>query len=139
VALERAWIDSRDVDRIRAAFETEYLRLFGRKESAVPAEIVSWRLTASGPRPHIDLRSVNAGNSKVGAASLRGSRPVFDPAHGSFSNTPVHDRYAIAPGVELQGPLIIEERESTVVVPSRATVRCSPGYSLLIDLPTSAQ
>jgi N-methylhydantoinase A len=30
--------------------------------------------------------------------------------------TPIYDRYALAPGDEVQGPTVIEERESTIVV-----------------------
>ena len=139
VALERAWMQACDRDRIRAAFEAEYQRLFGRIEAAMPVEIISWRLTATGPRPVIDLRSANAGFSRPGIASLRGTRAVFNPASGAFTDTPVHDRYALAPGAELTGPLIIEERESTIVVPAAAKVRCNPSYNLIIDLPVSTR
>ena len=137
VALKREWMAVRDTDSIRGAFEAEYQRLFGRTEPAMSVEIVSWRLIASGPRPVIDLKSANAGFSRPGAASLRGTRAVFDPVRGAFVDTPVHDRYALIPGAELSGPLIIEERESTVVVPAAAKVRCNESYNLLIDRPIS--
>jgi N-methylhydantoinase A len=137
VTLDRAWILAGDRPRVRAAFEAEYRRLFGRIEPAMAVEIVSWRLTASGPRPHLDLKSANAGFSRATGSSFTGGRPVFDAVRGEFVDTPVHDRYAIQPGQEFDGPLVIEERESTVVVPRSARVRCNDSYNLLIDLPRS--
>ncbi|MBI3374355.1 MAG: hydantoinase/oxoprolinase family protein [Betaproteobacteria bacterium] len=138
VGLDRAWIEASDKVRIRAAFEAEYQRLFGRTEPAMQVEIVSWRLTASGPRPKLDLKLANAGFSSKGGASLKGTRAVYDAVSGSFVATAVHDRYAIAPGAAFDGPLIIEERESTVVVPRSATVRCNDSYNLIIDMPLTA-
>ena len=38
---------------------------------------------------------------------------------------PVYDRYALAAGTRLRGPAIVEERESTTVVP--------PGTQLVVD------
>jgi N-methylhydantoinase A/oxoprolinase/acetone carboxylase beta subunit len=42
-----------------------------------------------------------------------------------YIETPVYDRYLLQPGSELEGPAIVEERESTVVVP--------PGRAIVID------
>jgi N-methylhydantoinase A/oxoprolinase/acetone carboxylase beta subunit len=39
--------------------------------------------------------------------------------------TPVYDRYALAPGSRLEGPAIIEERESTTVI--------GPGEVMTVD------
>ncbi|MBL8376855.1 MAG: hydantoinase/oxoprolinase family protein [Burkholderiales bacterium] len=132
VELERAWIGAAAREPIRAAFEAEYRRLFGRIESAMAIEVISWRLIASGPTPMIAVApTVNPG---AGAASLRGRRDVYDPGSGSFRATEVHDRNAITPGTTLSGPLIIEERESTVVVPNGAMVHCNERLSLVIDV-----
>ena len=46
----------------------------------------------------------------------------------------VYDRYLLAPGAQLSGPAIIEERESTVVVGERARVAVDDYGFLWIDL-----
>jgi N-methylhydantoinase A len=52
------------------------------------------------------------------------SRPVYFSETGGFIPAAVCDRYALAPGASLAGPAIVEERESTVVLPpgSYATI-----------------
>jgi N-methylhydantoinase A/oxoprolinase/acetone carboxylase beta subunit len=44
---------------------------------------------------------------------------------GGFRDTPVYDRARLGAGVSLRGPAVIEERESTLVLP--------PGAHLTID------
>jgi N-methylhydantoinase A/oxoprolinase/acetone carboxylase beta subunit len=46
----------------------------------------------------------------------------------------VYDRYALTPGTAFEGPALVEERESTVVVPPDASVRCDESLNLIIDL-----
>jgi N-methylhydantoinase A len=41
---------------------------------------------------------------------------VYFPELSDFHATTVYDRYALAPGQAFDGPAIIEERESTLVI-----------------------
>jgi N-methylhydantoinase A len=62
----------------------------------------------------------------------KGSRPVFFAEAGKFVDTPVYDHYALAPGVTVQGPAIVEQRESTVVVGPSATASLDANYNLIM-------
>jgi N-methylhydantoinase A len=108
-----------DVAALVERFEREYERLYGRRGPEVPVEAVNWRVVSSGPRPGLELAAVT-----VDAASRppRSSRAAYFPALGGFAETPVFDRYALEPGTLLDGPAIVEERESTLVV--------GPGYAI---------
>jgi N-methylhydantoinase A len=85
----------------------------------VPIEIVSWRLTARGPE--IPFGQTAAPAAEPGTP--RAHRPVaLWPAAGEV---PVFDRGALAVGQALTGPAIIEERETTIVLP--------PGWTAGVD------
>ena len=75
-------------------------------------EIVNWKIEAIGPAP-----SLGEGYSLTGAAGVgkaqKGTRMAYDPARGGLAAWPVYDRYALAPGMSVSGPALIEEREST--------------------------
>ena len=43
------------VPALREAFETEYLRLYGRLGPPVAVEAITWRVVSSGPRPDLRL------------------------------------------------------------------------------------
>jgi N-methylhydantoinase A len=121
--------------RLHAAFERSYLGLYGRTEPDTPAELVSWRVVVMGPTPQLTPVSSAALAGGSASEARKGERPAFDIATRGFTATPVYDRYKLAPGVQLDGPAIIEERESTVVVPARARVTVDAFRNLLIDLP----
>ena len=51
-------------------------------------------------------------------------RAYFPEARG-YLECPIYDRYALPPGIGLTGPAIVEERESTTVLP--------PGVEAVVD------
>jgi N-methylhydantoinase A len=104
---------SHDAVAIRAAFERAYLAQYGVNPSHVPVELVSWRVTAKGQTPA--FHGVSRPGLTFGAP--KGHRPVgLWPAAGDI---PVYDRATLGVGQTLTGPIIIEERETTIVVPPR--------------------
>ncbi len=52
-------------------------------------------------------------------------RPAYFPECSGFAATAVHARDHLGPGQELEGPAIVEERESPTVLP--------PGVPALVD------
>lgn len=110
---------SRDPKAIRADFERAYQSQYGFNPSHVPVEIVSWRLTVRGPLVPFHPAGIAAG--KAGAA--KGTRPVH--LWQNDQAVPVYDRNALAVNQKIDGPAIIEERETTIVIP--------PGWKAGVD------
>jgi N-methylhydantoinase A len=46
----------------------------------------------------------------------------------------VHDRYSLPPGARLTAPVVLEERESTLVVPVPGVVTVQDDLSVLVEL-----
>ena len=65
---------------------------------------------------------------------MKGHRPAYFPELGGFHPAPVYDRYGLAPGVELRGPAIVEERESTAVVGPGARARVDEFLNLIVEV-----
>ncbi|MFN8526364.1 MAG: hydantoinase/oxoprolinase family protein [Chloroflexota bacterium] len=99
-------------------FNARYEELYKHLPAGMPIELLSWRLAARGPAPTINLPPGQAG----GPGSLKGERPAYFGAERHFLSTPVHDRYLLQPGQTIAGPAIIEERESTIIVPPHLRV-----------------
>ncbi|MEM9765291.1 MAG: hypothetical protein AAF968_22790 [Pseudomonadota bacterium] len=116
------------------AFEAAYAALYGHTVPNAAIELVSWRLRVSGPKPALALAPPPAAGAR---ASLKGSRLawVADGSGGTGGRRvplPVHDRYALAPGSVIEGPAIIEERESTVVIASAARIVVDQAGNLVV-------
>jgi N-methylhydantoinase A/oxoprolinase/acetone carboxylase beta subunit len=114
-------LTARDVGRLRESFNALYRTQYGREIRDVAVEAVTFRVRV-GVAPARD--GVPRWPRPAAARSLRGHRPVHFGTAWTRA-CPVHDRYALAPGTRLAGPAIVEERESTTVVP--------PGARLLVD------
>jgi N-methylhydantoinase A len=116
--------DRDPVDAFRHAFEAEYQNLYGRLCPDISIECVNWRLTATGPEPRVDLQKWWHTAGGTAADARKGERRAYIPSLNDFETVPVYDRYRLPVGAALQGPAIIEERESTIVLngPGRITV-----------------
>ena len=115
-------------------FLERYDELFGRRITGVPAETVTWRLTASGPTPNVTL---NFEGQRIDAgAAEKGERRVHFPDTG-FAPCKVYNRYGLGAGTAFRGPAVIEERESTVVAGPDTTVSIDRYLNLIIDLDES--
>ncbi|MBV9599126.1 MAG: hydantoinase/oxoprolinase family protein [Chloroflexi bacterium] len=119
------------LEGIRETFESVYRGLFGRTGPDVPLEAVSWRLIASGPRPSVKL---NTPPTSAAIDARKGERLVYFPEWEEHRPVPVYDRYVLAPGSALDGPAIIEERESTTVVGPGAHVEIDATRNLSVEL-----
>ena len=99
-------------DQVREAFEAAYVRLYGRRPPGVEPEVLTWRVRVSGPRPVI----APPGNGAAPGPARKGRRPIWSEERRGFVEAGVWDRYRLAPGDEVAGPAVVEERESSAVI-----------------------
>ena len=118
-----------ETDTLVERFEREYEQLYGRRGPDVPVEAVNWRVVSSGPRPELELAAVALEES---SRPPRAARRAYFPTLGGYVETPVYDRYALRPGTRFDGPAIVEERESTLVVGPGQTVEVTPELALAV-------
>ena len=59
---------------------------------------------------------------------------IYLPLKRKFQPVPVYDRYSLKPGSRIKGPVILEERESTLVVPVAADVRILADYTVAVTI-----
>jgi N-methylhydantoinase A len=124
VPLPNGKLSAGSVATITQSFHSAYQELYSRHLTNVPIEIVSWKVLTSGPRPTVQFRNVESGRNRSESA-LKGRREVYFAEYKGFSDCPVYDRYRMGPGFALDGPAVVEEKESTLVV--------GPGGKLKID------
>ncbi len=113
---------------LTAAFEAEYVRLYSHLYRGSVIQAMNWRVLVSGPAPSLEVARLE-GVLATGPAR-KGSRPAYHAEAGGFLDTPVYDRYALRPGDRLEGPAIVEERESTTVVPPGDRLEVDPHLNL---------
>jgi N-methylhydantoinase A len=113
-------------------FEKRYRRLYGHLVPNAAPQVVTWRLTG---RSSVAAQRYTWGDKRIsGKPIMRGKRDIWLPLKHRYSPVPVYDRYSLKPGSRLAGPIVLEERESTLVVPVSAAVRILPDYSISVKI-----
>ncbi|MCB1833542.1 MAG: hypothetical protein KDH19_08905, partial [Geminicoccaceae bacterium] len=126
-------LDAKSASAILSSFEQTYAALYGHTVPATPVDIVSWRLIASGPKPDFVIPPVASDRRDA----LKGYRSIWLPEHNRMEEVPIFDRYLLEAGRRLEGPAIIEERESTVVINSDAQLTVDSFGNVVADIEIS--
>jgi len=100
---------------IRRRFHAAHERLFLYSEPDSPLESINVRLTATGAIPKTPLASWPAGSGEARAA-VKETRPAYFGETGGWVETTVYDGSRLRAGDCLEGPAIIEEVTTTIVL-----------------------
>jgi N-methylhydantoinase A len=114
--------------RAEDAFRATYGRLYGVWPED-PVELVSYRVRAIG---RVDKADWRVGKTAKGAVLPFDERPVHFGEHEGFLDTPVFRRESLAPGHVIEGPSVVEEPTSTVVIPRKWTASVDSRLNLVM-------
>jgi len=119
LALPDDALRTEDARRLRAQFEKLYGSIYGVTMPDQDIEFVTWSVTVSAPSESpLPAKPVQ----KHTAPPPRSERDVYEPALGRMVAFAVYQRDDLEPGSELAGPALIEEGQTTTVVPASFTL-----------------
>ena len=98
---------------ILGAFHDAHERLYGHADRQAPAEIVNLRVQLRAARPRVPLVEIPAGATTPQARAAR--RVWLD---GRPVEARVYERGALGRGARLAGPAIVEQPDTTVLLPA---------------------
>ena len=116
-------------------FADLYREKYGYFYDDVPAEIVNLRVLGEIMSSRLDLIPLPA--AAPGTPRPKGSRSAYAPEEGTMIPFTVYDREALAPGMTLSGPAIIEEATATTVVGAGGAVEVDRLGTLVITVEVS--
>jgi N-methylhydantoinase A len=117
-------ITKKAIDEGISNFHRRHKELYGFSEEGYPIEFFGFGLKAIGKLPKLKLKEIEK-RSRSASSGLTGERSAyFEEAHG-FTKTRIYDGDKLLHDDELEGPCIVEERMTNVVIP--------PGFKLRVD------
>jgi len=131
-------IDNKPFDQwkkaeIRALFDAVYQKLYGRTYPETPVEFVTFKVRASLPERPFRIPSLK-NTAKSIEDCRKGERPAFSLIKKEYIPYQVFDRFKLFAGAVLNGPVIIEEKESTIIVGEDAKASVDEYGFVWIDL-----
>jgi N-methylhydantoinase A len=133
VALPAGPVDATTAGRLRAAFDAAYAQRYGYADAQAEVELVTIGATVTGAGPEVRLPEHRPDTRAVGEAR-KPDRAVFFPEWRDYRSCPVYDRARLPVGGRLEGPAIVEEAESTTVLPPGAIAEVDQWANLLVSL-----
>jgi N-methylhydantoinase A len=124
------------LDDVLRAFHERHREFYGYDMPQQAVEVVNLRLVVTAARPTPPLERPAAGGNVVQA--LAEARSVWFPDTG-FVNTPVYKRDLLPAGTQFDGPLIVEQMDTTTVVPPRARFSLDSVGAMHLELDPALQ
>lgn len=126
-----------DRAEMQALFERAYHDRFRVDLPTIRANLVNLNCSVIGRRPAVDLSLLidAAGRRATVAAAQTGSRPVW---FGGWTDTPVYWRDHLPAELDLAGPAIIEQMDTTIVVEPECRVAADADSNLIITVGAAA-
>jgi N-methylhydantoinase A len=119
--------------QIREFFDDAYKKLYGRTYPDTPVEFVTFKVRASLPQREFRIPPLRQIEGKP-ADCIKGERQAFSLIRKEYIPFTVYDRFTLFPGAIVDGPAIIEEKESTIVIGEDAKARVDEFGFIWVDL-----
>ena len=115
VVLTRDQALNPDAAKFERLFEEDYAKLFGRTVQGLNIEITVWSVNATTPPETVDKVAQHVGGT---TAPMNGNGLFFDPALDQFVSCSRYDRSKLEVGNFIEGPGMVFEDETTIIIPS---------------------
>ncbi|SFB23970.1 N-methylhydantoinase A [Lentibacillus halodurans] len=113
-----------DLDYILEKFHKAHEKNYGYSNPNEEVEFINYRVTAIGEVPKISLKKYRKDQTDPYKARIA-QRNVFFDKEEKYITTNIYDRSLLMPNNKIEGPAIVEQMDSTIVIP--------PGVSAEID------
>ena len=123
-----------DFDTINDSFHATHNRLFGYDldKEGTTVNLVNLRVSAIGVTDKPEIKK-EAKRSDSATAARKGSRPVFLPSEKQLAEAEVYDGDVMGYGNALEGPAIVEQRNTTIFVPPQWRLDCDALASFILQ------
>jgi N-methylhydantoinase A len=130
VALPPGPLEPTGLAAIRAAYDTEYARVYDRPVPASDVEVLSYAVLVATEADTAEPILAEPAAIPVAPA---GRREVRDTATGEVAAWALFERAALPPGATLSGPAIVAESETSTLVGPGWTARVTAAGDLLLE------
>lgn len=133
VTAPRPEVSVADIAELRARFRREHERTYGHANEDGTIEVLNVRLRGAGRRDSATDVRPGRGLSDDGIVRERTRKAYFGRDHG-WLDIRCPTREEIASSGRKAGPLVVEERDCTILVPPGCTVEVDAAANVLIEI-----
>jgi N-methylhydantoinase A len=114
-------------------FHDKHLRLFGHASRESEVEFMTLSVAAVGPMARPEMLEVEQGSTDAHAA-FKGTRKVYFEEAGGYVDCATYERSRLKANNRVAGPAIIEQMDTTTVIPPGEQARVDRYGNLVVEL-----
>ncbi len=127
---------SETLEEVARRFHAAYELRYGHSSPGQPIEVVTVRVAVYGVRDRAQIDRIRVYDSAF--EGKPSSRPVCFQNSNGWMDCPVYHRGALPPGTRIDGPAVVEERSSTILVEPGDVLEVNEYGHLLLHVGESA-
>ena len=116
---------------LRQAFNQAYAHRYGYSDATAEVELVIVGVSVIGTGPAVRLPEHRPVTRHADEAR-KPDRPVYFPELRGYGRCPIYDRARLPAGAGIEGPAVVEEPESTTVLPPGGRAEVDPWANLIV-------
>jgi N-methylhydantoinase A len=120
-------------------FERMHEERYGAREPGQYVEFTHWRVTASGLMPKVPATEQKSSAGEDASKALKGTRKAYFKEVGAFVDASIYDGRILSAGNTLEGPVIVEEPATTLVIPPKWKASVTPGGDYILERSSDPQ
>jgi N-methylhydantoinase A len=119
------------VETALSNFHAEHERAFAFRDEARPVEIYAARVVAEGVVPKPQSAATAPAHDAIKLPAPAARRPVYFAERSTYVETPVYKRETLVAGAQISGPAVVEQLDSTVVLPPGTLSSVTPDLHII--------
>ncbi|MFT6460266.1 hydantoinase/oxoprolinase family protein, partial [Pseudophaeobacter arcticus] len=124
VALKPEWLET--AQDIAEAFHQTHARMYDFADPEGLIEVVNLRLAivGAGPNPEIPAQTVTSSTAEP--------QKIVSVYAGGYRDVPLYARETLSPGTRLQGPAIVSQEDTTLIIPQDCSAEVDPASNIVV-------
>ena len=135
VAMPESDFGADDSATLVAAFEARYREIYRRNVPGADVEVLTWSVLVTTRTPPV---SDYGAEPAAYAPAPKGTRDIYDKTADRPVSFAIHWRDDLRPGARLAGPAVIEEEETSTVIPAGMTATILASGAILGEIAAEA-
>jgi N-methylhydantoinase A len=131
VNLDEPVFSSETPQAVRERFHRLHESIYGLRFAQEPIEIVNLRVSVVGKLKTLAVKAASKGR-KASDSIKEHRNAYFFGSNEGFMSCPVHDHERLVIGAVIEGPAIVEQENSTIVIPPARVAKLDAHYNLII-------
>ncbi|GGB39230.1 hydantoinase/oxoprolinase family protein [Virgibacillus dakarensis] len=127
-------LNNRDIDFIVERFHVAHEKTYGYSNKLAKVEFVNYRLTACGNLPKVPLNKGNKGEGEIVISKSKREVYFSEVEEPGYYETDIFQRSELVTGDKINGPAIVDQLDSTILILPNQQAIVDPYQNLIIKV-----